>query len=342
MRTNSAFLNSLYGVLITLVLAIISRFIADLIPNGYIGASVLAMLIGMALHPIVKRMLSSFVGIDFVAKKLLKLSIILMGASLSLTQVVEVGKFSLIVMVFTLATAFGFGNLIGKWFKMDWKLSNLISVGTGVCGGSAIAAVSPTINAKDEDIAYALSTTFIFDVVMVILFPIAGRFFEMTDLGFGLWAGTAINDTSSVVAASYAFSEIAGNYAVIVKLTRTLAIIPIVIIYSVINQRVEYTNNTVQDGASNKLNLTNVFPWFILFFLFMVVLRSTGFVSADMGSSLSTISKFFMVMSLGAIGLRTNFKAVAQNGFLPMVHGFIISILVVVVSFVIQVMLGQV
>ncbi|TLQ40509.1 putative sulfate exporter family transporter [Ruoffia tabacinasalis] len=342
MRKNSTVINALYGIVVALILAVISIMITNVLPNGYVGASVMAMLIGMVLHPLVKKLLPSFTGIDLVAKRLLKVSIVLMGGSLSLTQVVEVGKFSLIVMVFTLATAFIFGNLIGKWFNMDWKLSNLISVGTGVCGGSAIAAVSPIIKAKDEDIAYALSTTFIFDILMVILFPIAGQFFGMTDLGFGLWAGTAINDTSSVVAASYAFSEVAGNYAVIVKLTRTLAIVPIVFIYSIVNQRIEQKTHYVDGNSDATFKLTRVIPWFILFFLIMVILRSVGVISAEFGSTLSSISKFFMVMSLGAIGLRTNFKSVAQSGILPMVHGFIISMLVVIVSFVIQMMLGQV
>lgn len=169
-----------------------------------------------------------------------------------------------------------------------------------------------------------------------------GRYFQMSDLGFGLWAGTAVNDTSSVVAASYAFSEAAGNYAVIVKLTRTLSIVPIVIIYSIINQRLEAKEAEGNYHNQTKPSLTSIFPWFILFFLGMVVLRSFGFITPDSASSLSTLSKFIMVMSLGAIGLRTNFKAVAQNGILPMVHGFIISTIVVIVSFVVQLYLGQV
>lgn len=341
MQNKSLLLNGFYGIIITFLLAIISNTIAQWIPNGYISASVIAMLIGMALHPYIKKILPSFIGIDFVAKRLLKAAIVLMGASLSLMQVLEVGQLSLIVMVFTLATAFGVGNLLGKLFKMDWKLSNLISAGTGVCGGSAIAAVAPTIEAKDEDVAYAMSATFIFDVLMVIIFPILGRFFIMTDFGYGLWAGTAINDTSSVVAAGYAFSEAAGNYAIIVKLTRTLSIVPIVLIYSLINQRLKVKNMN-QQTKTTKVQLSSIFPWFIILFLLMVILRTSSIITPEIGSVLSTISKFFMVMSLGAIGLRTNFKAVAKSGVLPMFHGFLISTLVVIVSFVVQAILGQI
>lgn len=342
MQNKSLLLNGFYGIIITFLLAIISNTIAKWIPNGYISASVIAMLIGMALHPYIKRILPSFIGIDFVAKRLLKAAIVLMGASLSLMQVLEVGQLSIIVMVFTLATAFGFGNLFGKLFKMDWKLANLISAGTGVCGGSAIAAVAPTIEAKDEDVAYAMSATFIFDVLMVVIFPILGRWFVMSDFGYGLWAGTAINDTSSVVAAGYAFSEAAGNYAIIVKLTRTLSIVPIVLIYSLVNQRLKMKSMDQQTKINTKVKLSAIFPWFIILFLLMVILRTSSIITPEVGSVLSTISKFFMVMSLGAIGLRTNFKAVAKSGALPMVHGFIISTLVVIVSFVVQAILGQI
>ena len=190
------------------------------------------MLIGMALHPIVAKWSGVSGGIVFVSKTVLKASIVLMGATLSFAQVLHVGKYSLIVMVCTLAAEFGFGNLFGKLFGINWKLSNLISAGAGICGGSAIAAICPTIEAEDNDIAYAISATFIFGIAMVILFSSMGQAAGMTDIGYGLWAGTAVNDTSSVVAAGYAFSDAAGQYATIVKLTRTLSIVPVVLIFS--------------------------------------------------------------------------------------------------------------
>lgn len=329
------------GILITILLAIVSKYCASFIPNDLISAGVFAMLIGMTLHPLVKQYELSKTGIQFVSKTVLKAAIVLMGAALSFSQVLHVGKYSLIVMTFTLLTAFGFGNLFGKMFKMNWKLSNLISAGTGICGGSAIAAISPTIEADDSDIAYAISATFIFDIVMVILFPIAGRYFGMSDMGFGLWAGTAVNDTSSVVAAGYAFSDAAGNYATIVKLTRTLSIVPIVLIFSYVNQRVKAKANGVTNGRI-KVDVKKIFPWFILMFLGVVALRSMGIISAAVGSHASSISKFAMVMALGAIGLKTDFKKVAKSGFLPMIHGFIISALVVVVSFLVQLVLNQI
>lgn len=345
-KAKIVFTNYVPEILITMLLAIAAKYLSSLIPHGLISAGVFAMLAGMAIHPLLKKMNLSFMGINFVSKRVLKGAIILMGATLSFTQVLKVGKYSLIVMCFTLAAAFGFGNLFGKLFKMNWKLSNLISAGTGICGGSAIAALSPTIDAKDSDVAYAISATFIFDILMVILFPIAGHALGMSDMGFGLWAGTAVNDTSSVVAAGYAFSDAAGNFAVIVKLTRTLSIVPIVLIFSFVNTRLKMKQaqkaGTVATDKREKVHLVKIFPWFILGFLAMVALRSINVLGAEAGSILSTISKFAMIMALGAIGLKTDFKQVAKSGFKPMLHGFIISAIVVVVSYLVQLLVGQV
>ena len=334
------------GIILTVGLAIVAQTISKFIPYHLISAGVFALILGMLLNPIVTKNNSYDSGIKFTSKKILKLAIILMGATLSISQVVEVGRFSLIVMVFTLLTAFGGGYLVGKIFNMDWKLSSLISAGTGICGGSAIAAIAPVIEADDSDIAYAISATFLFDIIMVVLFPLMGQFFNMTDLGYGLWAGTAVNDTSSVVAAGYAFSDIAGRYSVIVKLTRTLSIVPIVVIFSYINNYIGRKTLVTPEGfeenvSSNKhIDVKKIFPWFIIMFLGVVVIKSTGIITDSMSVSISSLSKFLMIMSLGAIGLKTNFSKLAKSGFKPMLHGFIISLLVVVVSFIMQMLLG--
>lgn len=332
------------GLLLAAALACLCVFASSFVPYHLISGGVFALLFGMLLNPLVSRWGFFKPGLAFVAKKVLRTALVLMGLTLSLTQVFQVGKFSLFVMVFTLLTAFGGGFLLGRAFGMDWKLSGLISAGTGSCGGSAIAAIAPVIDAKDRDIAYAISATFIFDVVMVVLFPLAGRYAGMSDMGFGLWAGTAINDTSSVVAAGYAFSDAAGGLSVIVKLTRTLSIIPAVILFSIANERISAGQNGSGEtsGDRKSINYKKIFPYFILLFLAMVTVNSLGFIPAETGSIASVISKFMMVAALGAIGLETGFKEMLHSGFKPMLHGFIISALVVVVSFVVQVILGQV
>ncbi|NLZ68230.1 MAG: putative sulfate exporter family transporter, partial [Spirochaetales bacterium] len=280
--------------------------------------------------------------IVFTSKKILKFAIILLGASLSIGTILEVGKFSLTVMCFTLLTCFGGGYLVGKALGLEWKLSNLISAGTGICGGSAIAAIAPVIEAKDSDIAYAMSATFIFDMIMIVLFPIFGRWLNLTDMAYGLWAGTAVNDTSSVVAAGYAFSEAAGDFATMVKLTRTLAIIPTVIIFALVNLRLK-RKAMVIDGSStlkDKVHFKTLLPWFIIFFVLLAIINSLGFISPTVSSNAKIVSKFLMVASLAAIGLNTSFKEMKKSGAAPMLHGFIISLLVVVVAIAVEYFMG--
>lgn len=255
--------------------------------------------------------------------------------------ILSVGRLSLAVMVFTLLTCFGGGYFIGKALGLNWKLSNLISAGTGICGGSAIAAIAPVIDADDTDVAYAISATFLFDMAMIVLFPIMGQALGLSDMAYGLWAGTAVNDTSSVVAAGYAFSEAAGDFATMVKLTRTLSIIPTVLVFAFINLRIKRKNNeSMQNGK--KINIWGLFPWFIVGFLGLAVVNSLGFIPEVVSGAAKDVSKFLMVTALAAIGLNTSFKDMKKSGVKPMLHGFIISALVVVVAIGVEWAMGLV
>ena len=222
-------LKFLSGITLSVIIAAVAVFIENLLPIHLIGGAVIAMFIGMIVNHFIGKNSFFASGIKFTSKKILKFAIILLGLSLNINTILHVGKMSLVVMIFTLATCFGGGYFIGKALGLNWKLSNLISAGTGICGGSAIAAIAPTIDADDSDVAYAMSATFLFDMAMIVLFPIMGRAIGMSAEAFGIWAGTAVNDTSSVVATGYAFSEAAGDFATMVKLTRTLSIIPTVL-----------------------------------------------------------------------------------------------------------------
>ena len=226
---------------------------------------------------------------------------------------------------------------------LNWKLSNLISAGTGICGGSAIAAIAPVIDAEDSDIAYAMSATFLFDMAMIVLFPIMGRAMGLSDEAYGLWAGTAVNDTSSVVAAGYAFSEGAGDFATMVKLTRTLTIIPTVIVFALIEVRLKKKEALAgSESSDTKANISfwNLFPWFILGFIVLAAVNSVGLISPELSGGLKTVSKFLMVAALAAIGLNTSFKDMAKSGIRPMIHGFIISALVVIVAITVEYFMG--
>ena len=329
------------GVVLALGVALIAKVLENLENAAglhIIGASVIALFIGMAVNARWKPTEMTAPGIKFTSKKLLKFAIILLGASLNISTVLTVGRFSLTVMVFTLATCFGLGALIGKALGLNWKTSSLINAGTGICGGSAIAAIAPVIEAEDTDIAYGMSATFLFDTAMVVLFPILGRWMGLSDAAFGLWAGTAVNDTSSVVATGYAFSEAAGDFATMVKLTRTLSIIPAVLVFAAVNLHFKKKENANATGV--KVSIRSIFPWFILGFLAMSVLTSVGVLPAALISGMKSVSKFLMVAALAAIGLNTNFKALCRSGAKPMLHGFIVSLLVVLVAIGVEYLIG--
>lgn len=329
------------GFAAALIIAAISKLIESILPIHLIGASVIALFIGMIINHFWKPNDTFSVGLKFTSKKILKFAIILLGASLNIKIVLEVGKMSLCVMAFTLFTCFGVGYFVGRALKINWKLSNLISAGTGICGGSAIAAIAPVIDADDSDIAYAMSATFLFDMAMIVLFPIMGQAMGLSDMAYGLWAGTAVNDTSSVVAAGYAFSEAAGDFATMVKLTRTLSIIPTVIAFALINARIKRkAAGAGGEAVKAKLGLTKIIPWFILGFLALAVINSFGVIPQAVSSGMKDVSKFLMVSALAAIGLNTSFKDMKKSGFAPMLHGFIISALVVVVAIAVEYFMG--
>ena len=334
------------GIALSAVIALFACWLESLLPVHIIGPAVIAMFIGMLLNHVLKDTKIFASGAKFTSKKILKFAIILLGLSLNITTVLNVGKMSLTVMIFTLLTCFGGGYFIGMALGLNWKLSNLISAGTGICGGSAIAAVATTIEADDNDVAYAMSATFIFDMAMIILFPIMGRAIGMTDEAFGIWAGTAVNDTSSVVAAGYAFSEGAGDFATMVKLTRTLAIIPTVVAFAFIQLNIKRKEALAESGDGDALkanfSIVKIFPWFILGFLAMSIVASIFSVPAEVVSGTKAASKFLMVCALAAIGLNTSLSGMKKAGIRPMIHGFIISALVVIVALGVEMAMGLV
>lgn len=328
------------GIVLPIIVALLACWLESLLPIHLIGSAVIAMFIGMFLNQFVRKTDVFATGLKFTSKKILKFAIILLGLSLNITAILHVGQMSLTVMVFTLLTCFGGGYFISKALGLNWKLSNLISAGTGICGGSAIAAIAPTIDADDNDVAYAMSATFLFDMAMIVLFPIMGRALGMTDQAFGIWAGTAVNDTSSVVATGYAFSEAAGDFATMVKLTRTLAIISTVIVFALVqlNLKRKEAMALQQDGSALKaeFSIKKIFPWFILGFLAMSIVASILPIPAQLVSGTKTASKFLMVCALAAIGLNTSFASMKKAGIRPMIHGFIISALVVIVALLVD------
>ena len=314
------------GIAICFAVAGFSVLLEEMIPGGMLGASIIALFTGTIInsffHPDWMKP-----ALKFTSKKILKAAIVLLGASLSVGTIVSVGKMTFFVMIFTFAMCFGGGYFIRKLFGLNWKLSNLISAGTGICGGSAVAAIAPVIDADDKDIAFAMSSTFLFDMVMVALYPLMGRALGMSDIAYGIWSGTSVNDTASVVASGYAFSEAAGDFATMVKLTRTIAIIPTVLVFAWIGTRIKQKE---MKSASNgqRVNLWKIIPWFIGGFLLLAILNSVGVIPAELSGVLKTASKFLMVTALAAIGLNTSITDFKKAGLAPMFYGVTIDTLV--------------
>ena len=314
------------GVAICFGVAGVSVLLEELIPGGLLGASIIALFLGTIInsffHPAWIKP-----SLKFTSKRILKVAIVLLGASLSVNTILSVGKMTFFVMIFTFAMCFGGGFFVRKLFGLNWKLSNLISAGTGICGGSAVAAIAPVIDADDKDVAFALSSTFLFDMVMVALYPLMGKALGMTDMAYGIWAGTSVNDTASVVASGYAFSEIAGDFATMVKLTRTIAIIPTVLVFAYIGTRMKQKElKAVSNGQ--KVNLVKIIPWFIGGFLLLAIVNSLGWIPVAASSVLKGASKFLMVTALAAIGLGTSIADFKKAGLKPMFYGITIDTLV--------------
>lgn len=320
------------GLAICFAVAALSVLIEKLVPGDVLGASIIALFMGTIInsffHPAWIKP-----ALKFTSKKILKLAIILLGASLSVNVIVSVGRMTFFVMIFTFAVCFGGGYFIRKLFGLNWKLSNLISAGTGICGGSAVAAIAPVIDADDKDIAFAMSSTFLFDMVMVALYPVMGRLLSMSDIAYGIWAGTSVNDTASVVASGYAFSEAAGDFATMVKLTRTIAIIPTVLVFAYIGTRARRKEIEAEDGK--KVNLMKIIPWFICGFLALAIANSAGVIPAGVSGVMKTSSKFLMVMALAAIGLGTSITDFKKAGLAPMFYGITIDTLVTLTALVV-------
>ena len=323
----------LLGIAICFGVAGVSVLVEKLIPGELLGASIIALFLGTIInrffHP-------KWVqpALKFTSKKILKAAIVLLGASLSVSTIMSVGRMTFFVMIFTFAMCFGGGYFIRKLFGLNWKLSNLISAGTGICGGSAVAAIAPVIDADDKDIAFALSSTFLFDMVMIALYPLMGKALGMSDMAYGIWAGTSVNDTASVVASGYAFSEAAGDFATMVKLTRTIAIIPTVLVFAYISTRIKQKEMKAA-GGGQKVKLVKIIPWFIGGFLLLAVLNSTGCIPAAVSGVIKNTSKFLMVTALAAIGLSTSITDFKKAGLKPMFYGITIDTLVTLTALVV-------
>jgi len=332
------------GVLLCMGIAIPAWYLGKMLP--IIGGPVLAIITGMLIALFFKDKSRFDAGIKYTSKKILQYAVILLGFGLNLSVVLETGKQSLPIIIATIATSLIIAFVLHKVMHVPAKISTLVGVGSSICGGSAIAATAPVIDADDEEVAQAISVIFFFNVLAAIIFPSLGAwlgFSQVSGETFGIFAGTAINDTSSVTAAAstwdsmYQLGSATLDKAVTVKLTRTLAIIPITLTLAFMRSRKE----TNADGK--KVDLKKIIPFFILYFILASVITT---IATSLGAPSSIfapfkeLSKFFIVMAMAAIGLNTNIVKLIKSGGKPIVMGFCCWVGITVVSLLLQHTLG--
>ncbi|WAW14248.1 YeiH family protein [Peptostreptococcus equinus] len=341
------------GIVFCVLIAIPAYFLGKMVP--IIGGPVFSIIIGMILANLIKGKRENLnQGINFTSKKILQYAVILLGFGLNLQMIIKVGKISLPIIMSTILTSLIVSYMISKAFNIPAKIATLIGVGSSICGGSAIAATAPVIDADNAEIAQAISVIFFFNVIAAIIFPSMGDIIGMTNQGFALFAGTAVNDTSSVTAAASSWDSIhrTGSMvldsATIVKLTRTLAIIPITFCLSIYYKRKESKN------SEKKFSARGMLPSFILYFILCSIITTIfdymigvgiieGFLSSFIAGFIVTmkaISKFFIIMAMGAIGLNTNIVKLIRTGQKPLLLGMCCWISIIVVSISMQKILG--
>jgi uncharacterized integral membrane protein (TIGR00698 family) len=319
------------GLIMVAVIAVAAWMLGGVAP--LIGAPVLALIGGIVLRNALGTPVSLRPGVDFTLKRLLRLAIILFGATLSFAQVIAIGSGSIVVILTTIVLALVLTYVFGRWLQAPPGLVSLIGVGTAICGATAIITVGPIIESKEEEIAFAVTTIFLFNVVAVVVYPLLGHVLALSDRVFGVWAGTAIHDTSSVLAASLAFSEPAGKVATVVKLTRTLMLVPLALLFGIAHS---YAQGRRGATGAARVNLVKIFPWFIVWFVVAAILNTLGLFNTPLTSPLlgwaSVAAKFLVVMVMAAVGLSADLRRMREIGLRPFYIGLAASVTIAVVS----------
>ena len=288
------------------------------------------MLLGIIINNVFNLNSKTFdPGIKLGLNKFLKIAIILLGAEVSFAELLKIGGKGLVVIIFVIVLAFILTFLFGDIFKVSLRKKLLIAVGLSICGNTAIVTTAPLIDAEEEEIVMAVGIVTLFGVIAVFVFPLVGFVLRMTDLHFGAWAGTGIYDTSQVVAAGFAYSEVSGKIATIVKLTRNVMMVPVIF-------SVGYFYRRNKKAIGEKVRVADVFPTFIIGFLFMSLINSVGLLTPMMSSNLVVVAKFLIVIALSGIGLSVKMANLKKMGWAPFLLGFSIASLISIGSYFIS------
>lgn len=330
------------GILLCTVIALPCRFLGKLMP--VIGGPVFAIISGMIAGIFIKDRTELQAGIGFTSKKILQYAVILLGFGLNLSVVLKTGRQSLPIILSTISTSLIVAYVLHRLMKVPGNISTLIGVGSSICGGSAIAATAPVIDADSDEVAQAISVIFLFNMIAAVIFPMLGTalgFSSTSGEAFGIFAGTAINDTSSVTAAAstwdsmYMLGTSTLDKAVTVKLTRTLAIIPITIILAFIR--------SLSGNKESKTSIGKAFPVFIIYFVLASLITTVAVrlgISPGIFAPMKTLSKFFIVLAMSAIGLNTDIVKLIKTGGKPVFMGLACWLSITLVSLSMQHMLG--
>lgn len=317
------------GLALSVAIAAVAQVLGHLFP--LVGGAVIAIAIGVLVRHALGLPARCAPGVRLAGKRLLQVAIALLGAGLSLGDVWTTGSSSLVVLLGTIAIGLPAILWLGRLLGVERTLARLIGVGTAICGASAIGALAPIVAADEATIAYAISTVFLYNIAAVILFPIAGHALGLSPHGFGLWAGTAVNDTSSVVATSYSFGAAAGAYAVVVKLTRTLLIVPVSLIVATQVARERRAERSVA-GARARVQV----PLFILLFLAASALHTAGLLGPFGTRAAPALGQFLIVVALAAVGLSADLRAMVRTGARPLLLGLLGWLLLASLSLLLQ------
>lgn len=330
------------GIILCLVIAIPSWFLGRIFP--VIGGAVIAIIAGMIIAMFWSDKGKAELGIKWTSKMVLQTAVVLLGFGMNFGVIFQIGKQSLPIIVCTITTSLIIAWLMKKVLKVPANTSILVGVGSSICGGSAIAATAPVIGADDDEIAQSIAVIFFFNVLAAIFFPILGKaigFDTAHGDAFGIFAGTAINDTSSVTAAASTWDSMWNlgsetlNKAVTVKLTRTLAIIPITLGLSLIREK----KSAKEGKQSSGFSLKQSFPMFIFFFVLTAIITTICVhigIHANVFQPIKELSKFMIIMAMAAIGLNSNVIKLIKTGGKPIAVGALCWCGITVVSLIMQ------
>ncbi len=258
----------------------------------------------------------------------MKTGVVLLGARLALQEVFSIGASGIALVIIEITVAILTATYLGRLFGLKEKLASLLGIGIGVCGVSAIISATSAIEAEEDDAAYSIATILFFGAIMLFLYPALGTWLGMSDTAFGYWTGLSIDNTAEAVATGFAFSEIAGNIATVVKLSRNALMGLVVLILAL-----QYARKGITGQVENKVAfLWSRLPKFLIGFLAFSLLATVGFITPGQAKILNNASKWLFMLTFAGVGLSTDFKRM-KAGIKPFLVGFGVETIVSIVTF---------